>query len=233
MGALEDGRNFLKMSGGDIENELAGYGAGDKENFKIGAAQAMRESSAYANLARPETLGNALVKDNLESKLRPLFNSDGEFQHFLDSATTEGGIPATKAAVIGNSASAARLRVDAARNAEGGGGWVAPAIGAAAAFSSEPFMSLGMASKAISGLGRVLNARSPAVDAKISELLHNLSPDVNRQTLAQIIARLSAGHGYGGSLAAIPLAGLAGRGGPTIAPLAQQYLPQSINSGGQ
>jgi hypothetical protein len=219
---MKMGQNFLNRSPGEGADNLAGLSASDKEFYKLGSSDALKTSIAKTGAAGDEArklVGN----DYLKQQLRPLFTDDAAYNHFIDSATAESQMFATKTDMIGNSRSAYRL-AEQAHSAQGTG-ILAPLIEGAAAAGAGGAGGVILGGKAAIGLtsqlANYINQASPAVKAAMSKILYNPNHGENVAALARL---MTTGVGNRPPLASVPLASMAGRvypaisGPPTTAP---------------
>ncbi len=105
------GRNILSGTPEENAAELAAMSAGDREFAKLGAADLIRERILKTGVGGDEA--KAIIKsDWAKAQIRPLFNSDKEFNEFINSVTHERTMFDTKQLVMGGSQTAERLAED-------------------------------------------------------------------------------------------------------------------------
>lgn len=221
--AIKMGQTVLSRNPGQIADDLANLSPSDKEFYKLGVSQALKDSVAKTGAAGDEArklVGN----DYLKQQLRPLFNDDASYNRFIDSATSESQMFGTKYNMLGNSRSALRL-AEQAHNTEGTG-ILAPLMEGATAIGAGGAGGMILGGKAALGMlgrvGQALNRPSPAVDAAAARILFNPNQDENAASLARLIAgRLKTRQPSTG----VPLSSLTGKIYPTLSQYLQPQQP--------
>lgn len=104
--AAEEGGRFMSKDPRDVADEIANLNPNDRQFYKLGAANAL-----IKNLPRLRRL-DQINQDRLVDQLRPLFDSDADFQHFISKAESEGQMLATQRSVMGGSQTAERVAED-------------------------------------------------------------------------------------------------------------------------
>lgn len=109
MEALEDGKDFLKLSKQEIQKTLKSLPAADQRMYRIGALQSMEKeilSSAKSADASRRLMGDFGFK---EEKLRALFPSNKAFEAFKKQAEATTTFYQTKQRILGGSSTAPRF----------------------------------------------------------------------------------------------------------------------------
>lgn len=109
--ALEAGQQILRKTPDEIHQEMTVLSPSDREFYRLGAANKLKEIVAKTGANGDEArkiVGNSYVR----SQLRPLFDSDDEFNRFVESVAHETTMFRTAQKVLGNSATAARQAED-------------------------------------------------------------------------------------------------------------------------
>jgi hypothetical protein len=115
MDAMRAGQDFLSQRPEEIRRRIAELRPGDREFYKLGAADALRTRVGDKGVSADES--KAIIKDrNTREKLRPLFDNDAEYDRFIASVETEQRMFGTLYDVLGNSKSAARWAEDAEKS---------------------------------------------------------------------------------------------------------------------
>jgi hypothetical protein len=109
--ALRQGEKFLTMRPEKIQDILDKYGQGDREFFKLGAADTIRTALEKKGVGGDEAKA-VLKSQHMRNQLRPLFDSDDDFNKFVENVEIESGKFARKVRVTGGSQSAQRLNAD-------------------------------------------------------------------------------------------------------------------------
>lgn len=111
--ALKAGRTLFQKSPAEIASEIKDLTPGNKEFYRLGVADVVRERLAKAGLSSDESkamIRNAWTRD----QLRPIFRTDADFQAFTDAVTNEAAMFQTRQKVLGGSQTAERLAEDQA-----------------------------------------------------------------------------------------------------------------------
>lgn len=110
--ALHAGENFLSQRPEEIARRLGSYGSGDREFYKLGAADTLRARLAKKAMSADES--KALLNSQyMRDQLRPLFDSDDAYHRFLSSVLAERRMFETRFNALGGSQTAARTAEDA------------------------------------------------------------------------------------------------------------------------
>ena len=110
--ALRAGQGFLHQRPEEIARRIKEFGEGDREFYKMGAADTLRIAVAKKGVHADETKA-VLNSQYMRDQLRPLFETDEAFSTFIKSIEAEGRMFNSRYDVLGNSRSAARLVEDA------------------------------------------------------------------------------------------------------------------------
>jgi hypothetical protein len=115
LGALKAGQGFMNRESGEIEGYLSNLTPGDKEFYKLGAAQALRKvinkTGEEGNEAR------RLLTTDIRQKLRPLFDDDASYEKFLHSVDAENRMFKTNTDVMKGSQTQERAMADTSKSA--------------------------------------------------------------------------------------------------------------------
>jgi hypothetical protein len=115
--ALHAGQDFLLRSPEEIADRIGRFGAGDREFFKIGAADTLRTRMEKKGVTADEA--KAIVNSPyMARQLRPLFESDAAFKRFTNAVQAEAKMYATRFDVLGGSQTAARRGEDTSPDLE-------------------------------------------------------------------------------------------------------------------
>jgi hypothetical protein len=208
MDAVRAGQSVLNRRPEEIASEISKIrqtSPGDVEFYKLGAADALKEKIARTGMGGDEAkrlIGNQYT----QQQLRPLFDSQPEYDRFINSVTAENRMFETRQKLIGGSQTAERLAEDAAPEGAIRGG-VALAEGAPGAAGLS----------AIKALGALTRGESPAVNTAAAKMLFRPQTDPRvfqtlRDTLTAQEARTLP------RVASIPLSGSVGSNpAPTLA----------------
>lgn len=186
--ALEDGTQIFGKHPDEIASDISNLSPGDKEFYKLGAANAIKERIAKTRLGGDEAK-NIVGSEWSKSQLKPLFDNASDYDRFINSVTAENTMFNTTRDALGNSRTSRRAAEAEAAKGEGGGlaGAVSQAIAGAA--TGEPVVSSLGAYNAGKTLLKSLTRPNPQVDLAAARLLVNPDIVANRATLARIIAQ--------------------------------------------
>lgn len=110
--AIRMGRTTLQRSGEENEGEIAKMSPANREFYRLGLADLLKERLAKAGLNADEA--KQLIKNPwMRDQLRPAFKSGADFDHFVEAVTTESQMFGTRQGVLGGSQTAARTAEDA------------------------------------------------------------------------------------------------------------------------
>jgi hypothetical protein len=211
MEAIDAGRKVFNQTPDQITQAMGQLSPEEQKMFRLGAADTVAKQVLGTSSGGNEALrivGNQLRQE----QLRPLFETQDQFDKFIQGATTENQLFRTKQAVLGGSQTAGRLAEDtggvegAARPLMTGAGLIATGEPVAMALGA------GQVGTGISRLARAPEINAPEVNAAIARRLYNPDPAAQQQTLADILAL----RGPTAPRLAAPIGGLAGQlaGGP-------------------
>lgn len=95
----------------EIAEDFAKLSPNDREFFKIGVADTLRERILKTGFHGDEA--KAVIKSPwMKAKLRPIFSNEGDFNKFIDAVTNERAMAESKARILGGSQTAERLAED-------------------------------------------------------------------------------------------------------------------------
>lgn len=172
--ALRAGQDFLRQRPEEIIRRMATLGSGDKEFYKIGAADALRTALAKKGIAADET--RAIIKSQyMRDQLRPLFNDDASYDRFVKSVEAEGRMFGTKNSILGNSKTAAREIEDQSPELQTLGN-ASRTVKSVAEGSWMRAMAHGM--ETVRSFGQT---KDPAINAEIARFLSTDLSDANAQ----------------------------------------------------
>lgn len=183
IGALEEGQKIYTKSPEQIAEDMKGLSDGDKDFYRIGAADALRNKITSTSSGGNEAL-KIVGNEQLQQKFRPLFPDYGAYSDFIKSAQNENRMFQTRQQMLGNSRTAARL---AEAQASEGSGFMGPAVqGAMGLISHEPVLGIGSLLRGVGNAYQKLAGPSPATNAAAARMLFN--PAISQQQLQQIIS---------------------------------------------
>jgi hypothetical protein len=162
--AMKAGQDFLRRRPEEISRRISELSPGDKEFYKLGAADALRTALAKKSVGADET--KAIINSQyMRDQLRPLFDNNDAYERFVKSVEAEGRMFGTRYSALGNSRTAAREAEDQSPEVAA---LANAARGAGAALSHNPLNAIWSALKA----GESLNAlRNPAINADAARLM--------------------------------------------------------------
>ena len=115
--ALHAGQDFLEQSPEEIADRIGGFGTGDREFYKLGAADTLRTRLEKKGVTADEA--KAIINNPyMARQLRPLFDSDPAFDRFVASVQAEAKMFATRYDALGGSQTAARRGEDTSPDIE-------------------------------------------------------------------------------------------------------------------
>lgn len=110
--AVRSGRTSLARSPEENTALLNSMNAAQREFYRVGQADLLRERLAKAGFSSDES--KSIIKNPwMRDQLRPAFKSDEAFNKFVDAVTAENTMFATRQGVLGGSQTAARVAEDA------------------------------------------------------------------------------------------------------------------------
>lgn len=184
MAAMRMGQNFRNMRPEQIADQIANMSDSEKQFFKLGAADALRQGVAKTSSGGNEAL-RIVGNDYVKQQLRPLFSTDDAYSKFIGAAQNENRMFQTRQQMLGNSRTAMRL---AEAQAEGGEGGLPGAIATTTtglATGEHGLTALGLF-RGVKPAWRAMTAPSPATNAAAARMLFN--PAISQQALQQIMA---------------------------------------------
>ena len=109
--AMKMGSNVFKVSPEQVAQNFARLSPNDKEFFRLGVADKLREEISKTGVGGDEA--RALIKNEWrKSQLRPLFDTQEQFDKFIDAATMESKMFETATRLKGGSQTAERMAAD-------------------------------------------------------------------------------------------------------------------------
>jgi hypothetical protein len=177
MAALKFGEEFPRgMKAEAIRDQIEKMPAGDREFARLGLAARLRRevstTGAQGNEAR-SIAKNQLVRE----QIRPFFESDAEFDKFIDSINAEGKFFDTRHAIKGGSITAGRLANDTAPVDAGDLGHAAMA--GQAASHGNPALALYHAAK-IDRVAKLLGLQEKDIPEDVKTEIANIVSDPQR-----------------------------------------------------
>lgn len=211
MDAMRRGSNIFNLKPEQIAEDMKTLPAGDRDFYRQGAQDALRERIAKTSNGGNEAL-RIMGNDYVKQQLRPIFGSDSAFQTFMRGAMNENIMAQSKNTMLGNSRTAARLAEMGAQNDGGGVGSAMLQVGGGLA-AGEPIAGILGIPKLAKSIRERLSRPSPAVDAEIARLLFNSDTGANQSALTRIMQGLPQGNAYVGPglLGSVPPAGMLGQ----------------------
>lgn len=181
MQAIDDGRDFFKLSPQEGQAKLAALTPDNQDLYRLGAKQALIDQVQSAPDGSNEIrkiFGSPQKRDQVAA----LFDNPDDLQTFTQKLGMENRMFQTKAQMTGGSDTAANMAEDSANKPDMMG---QAARTAALVAAHEPVGAT------VSGLGLLSNfmkgqSNDPAVRAQIARQLFNSNPDEISQTLAQL-----------------------------------------------
>jgi len=117
MDAVKMGKAVFKANPEEMAAEIKTMSPGDREFFRMGVADIMREKIGRAGFNADEA--KLLVRNNWTEKLlRPVFENRSDYDHFVDAVTTERQMFDRGVRMVGMSPTAGRLAEESASNDE-------------------------------------------------------------------------------------------------------------------
>ena len=172
--AVRMGRNVFKMSPEENAAEIERMPPANREFYRLGVADMLRERLAKAGLSSDEA--KQLIRNPwMRDQLKPVFRSSEDFTNFVDAVSQEARMFGTRREVLGGSQTAARTAEDQGGSMLEGGAHIAGKLASGHLFS---------AAKTAYQMWRDLGLRpNPELNSKISEILFttDLPEDVVNQ----------------------------------------------------
>jgi len=110
--ALRAGRALFSSSPEEIEAEIGRLAEGDKEFYRMGAADILRERIAKTGLGGDEA--KAIMKNPwMRDQLKPVFKTQADFDSFVNAVGSESTMFRTRQSMLGGSQTAERVAEDA------------------------------------------------------------------------------------------------------------------------
>jgi hypothetical protein len=219
MDAVRAGQAVLNRRPEEIAADVARLPPGDREFYRLGAADAIKEKIARTGMGGDEAkrlIGNQYT----QQQLRPLFDRQQDFDRFINSVAAENRMFETRQRLVGGSQTAERLAEDNAPE-----GATGHAIRAGVALAEGAPGAAGLS--AMKALGAMTRGESPAVNAAAARMLFRpqTEPQVFRNLKDVLLAQQQRTRPR---VVSIPAAAAAGANPvPLAATLAalRQYLP--------
>jgi hypothetical protein len=175
--ALREGRTLFQKSPAEIASEVNALSPANREFYRLGVADVIRERLAKTGLSGDE--GKALIKNPwMRDQLKPIFKTPKDFEDFVNSVTHESMMFKTKQDMLGGSQTASRLAEDTAGEHQLTGGMIKTAqhLGTGSWFSAaktawQTYRDLGL-------------KNNPELNEKIAEILFK-TPIPGKSPLAQ------------------------------------------------
>jgi hypothetical protein len=219
MDAVRSGQAIFNRRPEEIAAEVARLSPGDMEFYRLGAADAIKEKIARTGMGGDEAkrlIGNQYTRQ----QLRPLFDSDKQYDRFIDAVTAENRMFETRQRLIGGSQTAERLAEDHAPE-----GAMGHAVRGTVALAEAAPGAAGLSY--MKALGALSRGESPAVNAAAVRMLFRPRTDPRVfQNLRDVLLAQEARTRP--RLASVPLSSAVGANpAPTLASAlaATQYLP--------
>ena len=217
MDAVRAGQAILQKNPEEIAAEVDRLHPGDQEFYRLGAADAIKEKLARTGMGGDESkriIGNEFT----QRQIRPLFQSQKEYDRFINGVTAENRMFETRHNTLGGSHTAGR----AAEDSPGGGAALGHAVrGGLALSEGAPGAATLSFAKALGALSR---GESPAVNAAAARIL--TEPATSPTLYSNLVRLLAAQQPKGQTpMASTPLASVLASSYPQLTSL--PYLPQS------
>lgn len=160
--ALKLGRSVFANSPEEVEAALKDLSPGNKEFYRLGVADVLKERLAKTGLSGDEA--KALLKNSwTRDQLRPVFRSKEDFDKFVDAVTTETKMFSTGQKLLGGSQTAERVAEDTAESPLMQSGSILHKLAAGRLFSA--------AKEAFQFYQDIGMKPNPEMNAKIAEIL--------------------------------------------------------------
>jgi hypothetical protein len=186
MGAMKQGADIFNLQPEQIAENVQRLAPGDKDFFLLGARDALAQRIAKTSAGGNEAL-RIVGNQHIQNQLRPLFNSDAEFNSFIGRAQLESAMYRTKQNTLGNSRTFRRLANEAADEGSGLSGALGSAAQAGGAIMAhEPFAALPALMRTGRAIAQRITRPSPEVDAQIARMLYSGEPAQNARALEAI-----------------------------------------------
>jgi hypothetical protein len=115
--AMKAGADIFNHSPEEVAERFSRLSPNDKEFYRLGVADKLRERIAKTGIGGDEA--KAIIKNNwTKSQLQPIFETQEQFDHFIDAATMESKMFDTAFRLKGGSHTAERLAADHAFGAD-------------------------------------------------------------------------------------------------------------------
>jgi hypothetical protein len=174
-GAIKAGNKSITWHPEEVQKYWDGLSASEKPYFKMGAAQALKDAIAKNSVTAPEirAIGRNSYDSMMKQRLRPIFDSDEQFNKFLDAVTMERTMLEKSGKFTGGSPTAERVGDDAAT--------ADAALHGAAAVGHAASGNMFGAARSALALRRQLGLwMDPAKNAEMAKLLHDPNLDLTR-----------------------------------------------------
>lgn len=117
MESVKFGQDLFRTNPEEVAEEIGAMSRSEKEFAKLGAADMLREKIAKTGFHGDEA--KSIIKsDYAQKQLRPLFDTQKDFDSFVHAVTSERNMFETGRKILGNSATAERLSEDDSSKAE-------------------------------------------------------------------------------------------------------------------
>ena len=162
--AIKAGQSFLRQRPEEIARRLQKMLANDKEFYKLGAADTLRQAVAKKGVDGDEA--KAILRSQyMRDQLHPLFEDEAAYDRFVSSVEAEGRMFGTRYDVLKNSQTAARQMEDFSPESE------AAALGARSAAHAVHGNLLSAGAAALKSLAAFRSMKDPAINADIARYL--------------------------------------------------------------
>lgn len=214
--ALKAGQGFLRQRPEEITRRLATLSEGDREFYKLGAADTLRQAVAKKGVEGDEA--KAIMRSQyMRDQLRPLFDTDAAYNRFVNSVAAEGRMFGTRFNVLRGSQTAARVAEDRSPETEA----FAHAARGALNIAHGNWLGAGVnAVKSALSLGRAPDTELNAAIAKILTMPIRQPGSAGRDLLENFGLYLPTTRNY--------LMEGARRAAPVVAPIAGATAAQAV-----
>lgn len=113
--AIRSGKTLFQRNPEEIADEMKDLSTSDREFYRLGAADTIRERLAKVGMGSDEA--KAIIKNKwTHDQLKPLFDNEEQFNKFVESVTHESTMFNTRNSLVKNSLTAEREAEDAAHS---------------------------------------------------------------------------------------------------------------------
>jgi len=187
--AIDEGAAIFKKNPEFIADEVAALSPADKPLYLTGARDALAQRIAQTSSGGNEAL-KIVGNDQIQNQLRPLFDTDKQFNAFINQAKLESLMYGTRLRDIGGSQTFQRLAGAAEGPLAGVAGHLLTAGGAA--LTSEPIVSVSSAARGITKMISAATGLTQPVRAEIANRLFSSDP-ATLQSMLGTLAPATAG----------------------------------------